>query len=77
MWDNRSVYNVLCFQAASPLQGGNEGVESDRDSDVGQGEQPHPPSKSSPKGKESKETVAGRAEQRRTRKREKVRLSAV
>ena len=57
-----------CLQAASPFPG-NEGVESDRDSDAGQGEQPLPPSKSSPK---VKETVAGRAEQRRTRKREKV-----
>ena len=56
------------LQGASPFPG-NEGVESDRDSDAGQGEQLHPPSKSSPK---VKETVAGRAEQRRTRKREKV-----
>jgi hypothetical protein len=49
---------------------GNDGLDSDRDSDAGQGEPP--PSKSSSKGKDCKETVAGRAEQRRTRKREKV-----
>ena len=46
-----------------------DGFESDRESEEGQAEQPHPPATSS----KSKATAPGKAEQRRTRKREKAR----
>ena len=58
---------LCCLQINSPMQP-VDGFESDRESEEGQAEQPHPNATS---GK-SKASATGRAEQRRTRKREKV-----
>ena len=66
----RGCSDYIFFQLTSPMQA-VDGFESDRESEEGQAEQPHPPATSA----KSKATAPGKAEQRRTRKREKVYLS--